>query len=946
MKKTVKQFAAIVLLCIGFITQAQHYTRIKATVDNVSNTISVYQEITFNNASNDTISHIVFNDWNNSYSSKDTPLAKRFSDEYIRNFHLAQKKERGSTNTITFLDQDKSILSWCRYDNYPDLIELHLKTPILPYKKQSFIITYILKIPNDRFTGIGYNNKNEMVLKNCFLTPSRFENGNFVKYDNLNIDDQTNAKYDIDLSINIPQGFQLTSNIIEQSKEDNRYEFFGKNILNISLYLESKSTFSLYRNSLIDVWCNIKDHKVNPVQKAIVVDKIVNYVAQNISKPLLPKIVVSETDYDANPFYGLNQLPSFLSPFPDEFVFELKFLKTYLNNYLKNTLQVDNRKDNWIFDAIQVYYMMKYIDENYPDAKIMGSLAKIKLLKGYHLFSLNFNEQYSYFYMLMARTNLDQALNSPKNELIRFNEKIASKYRAGLSFRYLADYIGENALEQSITEFVQYASQNQTNTAYFQEKITKSSTKNINWFFNTIINSRDIIDYKFDNVSKTAETVSFSLVNKTNVFVPIPVYGIKDKKIVFKEWIDNFSTDTIYTFKRFNADKIVINYKNIVPEFNERNNWQSLKSFFITHKPIKFNFLKDLEDPNYNQILYVPDFDYNLYDGAILGLRFHNKTLLNKPFYFDITPSYSTNSKSLSGSFSLSLNRYHREKSMFYSVYGLSGNYYHYAPDATYQRLTPYMSFRFRDKSNFRKNYYEVLSFREVYVNKEPSAFLAANSTTSTEISSGTYSVFDARYAKSISELSHSYGYSTNFQFSGKFSKIIGEASFRKLFNDNRQFSARFYLGAFIHNNTTDNSYTFALDRPNDYLFDYDFFGRSESSGFFSQQFITADGGFKSIIDDKFANKMLTAVNVSGSIWNWIECYADAGFLQSKNSAMRFAYDSGIRLNLVQGYLEIYLPVQSTNGFEITQAHYSQKIRFVLAFSTKSLMGLFTRKWF
>jgi hypothetical protein len=39
------------------------------------------------------------------------------------------------------------------------------------------------------------------------------------------------------------------------------------------------------------------------------------------------KIVVSQIDYERNPFYGLNQLPSFISPFSDEFTYEIKFLK-------------------------------------------------------------------------------------------------------------------------------------------------------------------------------------------------------------------------------------------------------------------------------------------------------------------------------------------------------------------------------------------------------------------------------------------------------------------------------------------------------------------------------------------------------------------------------------------------------------------------------------------
>ena len=53
----------------------------------------------------------------------------------------------------------------------------------------------------------------------------------------------------------------------------------------------------------------------------------------------------------------------------------------------------------------------------------------------------------------MARKNLDQPLGSPKNTLIKFNEQIASKYRAGLSIRFLDDYLQNNAVPNSIKQF-------------------------------------------------------------------------------------------------------------------------------------------------------------------------------------------------------------------------------------------------------------------------------------------------------------------------------------------------------------------------------------------------------------------------------------------------------------------------------------------------------------
>jgi hypothetical protein len=926
-----------ILFLFSFFLSAQHHSKFVVNVDHEKKMLSVYQELTYFNQSADTIKSIILNDWNNSYSDRNSPLGKRFSDEFVRSFHLASEKERGETKNLTIIDESKSLLTWNRPENHPDLVDVTLNSNILPNQKRIFVLSYFLKIPDDKFTRYGFNSQEGMVLKNCFLTPAVYENKSFKKYSNLNIDDVSNAISDIDLQINT-NDYQVVSDLPLEKKENNSFYFSGKKYLNFNLFIEKNTSFMSFKNGDLDIVTNIEDKKVSDINKAIIVDKVLTYVEANLGKYQKYKITVSQVDYDTNPFYGLNQLPSFISPFPDEFIYELKFLKTFLNNYLKSTLRLDTRKDNWIYDAIQIHYMMKYIDEHYPDAKMMGSVAKLKLVKGYRLVSLDFNEQYSYFYMLMARKNLDQPLGDPKNTLIKFNEKIASKYRAGLSFRYLSDYIGEENLKKSINEFIAYAEKKQTDSGKFESIIKKNSSKNTDWFFNTIINSRKIVDYKFNNVTKTTDSVSFKLKNKTDVNVPIPVYGIKNKKVVFKEWIDNPSVDSTYTFKRNNADKIVINYKNIVPEFNQRNNWKSLKPFRLSNRPIKFNLMKDLEDPNYNQVLYVPTLEYNFYDGFIPGINFHNKTILDRPFTFDVNPSFSTKTKDISGSFSFVVNQFNRNSNLFLMRYGFSGSTFHYAPDAYYQKVNPFVIFRFRE-DDLRNNQVRSIVLRQVYVNREPSQFVK-------NTFEGNYSIFNARFSSSKIEITKTFAYSTDLQLGSQFGKTAASITFRRLFDNNRQVNLRLYGGIFLYNKSESNYFDFALDRPTDYLFDYNYLGRSESTGLFSQQFIEAEGGFKSRLSNPFSNQWITTLNGSFNVWNWVELYGDLGFLKNKQQDARFVYDSGIRLNLVTDFFELYFPVYSNNGWEVSQPRYSEKIRFIVAFSPKSLVGLFTRKWF
>ena len=100
----------------------------------------------------------------------------------------------------------------------------------------------------------------------------------------------------------------------------------------------------------------------------------------------------------------------------------------------------------------------------------------------------------------------------------------------------------------------------------------------------------------------------------------------------------------------------------------------------------------------------------------------------------------------------------------------------------------------------------------------------------------------------------------------------------------------------FLWNNTSEDSdfFSFALDRPTDYLFDLNYLGRSEASGLFSQQIIIAEGGFKSQLEPEFANQWMTTANVSTSIWRYIQAYGDIGLVKNKYDKAKFVYDSGI----------------------------------------------------
>ena len=117
--------------------------------------------------------------------------------------------------------------------------------------------------------------------------------------------------------------------------------------------------------------------------------------------------------------------------------------------------------------------------------------------------------------------------------------------------------------------------------------------------------------------------------------MPISLYGLKDGEVIYKEWVENVRDTKSVTIANNGIERLALNYEQEIPEFNQRNNYKGVTKLF--NKPVQFRLFQDVEDPKYNQIFFMPEFDYNLYDGVSIGPKLYNKTVLSKTFNFSIS---------------------------------------------------------------------------------------------------------------------------------------------------------------------------------------------------------------------------------------------------------------------------------------------------------------------
>ncbi len=897
---------------------------IDAKLNSEDKTIEIYQIMKFKNTSNTPLKEIFLEDWSNSYLDNTTSLAKRISDEYSRSFSFAQKKQRGSSSINNI--KSNNIETWERLDDALDIIKVNLKKPISTGGSIEIEISYSIKLPDSKFTGYGYDDDN-FYLKNWLIVFSNISNSIWYNQSNLNLDDQSLQKAGYKLKISFDEDLHLFSNLIKNNTEvsNNIKTVFlsGTEIKDVRINLLTQDDYKKFENFNYEIETDVF-RTSSPLDSEIKVNRIVNFITNYFNDTDNNKLLVPRTDYESNPFYGFNELPSFISPFSDEFLEEIIFLKSFVINYLNQKLNLNKRESHWVYNGLEIFLLNKYINDFYPKVKFLGRLAGISFLKNYEISKINFNDLFLNYSEYVQRLNLHQIDDQSSEYLTRINQEIASPYHSGLGLIYLEEIIGENNFKDLARSINNSKTRGELNSLFLNY-----SGIDLDWFVEDYIGKRQSIDLKIKKINKN----EIQVYEKNNINIPYSLGFLKNDSIIEKRFFEEYKRIEL---PKLDYDYVAINPDITIPESNRSNNWIYTKSN-SNLKPLKVKFISDLENPKFKTLYLRPEITYNLYDGVSPGINILNKGLKNKPFSYEVFTQYASKEKTLVGSLNFRYQLNNEVKNNYSTVFNLFYNTNHYKENLRYQVFSPSVRINFRDNSNLRSKIRKSLTLSMFNVNKENNI---RNDNLLDE-----YSIYNLGYYYSDIGIIKYLRTSINTEFSNNFGKLNLEFDYRKLLKGNRQFQARVFLGKFFWNNDQFDNFNYNLGRSGGYLFLDNYLGRSESSGLLSQQFIMAGGGFKSFFEEPTTNNFMLTTNLNIGIWKWIEGYLDLGMLKDDIGESRYFYGSGIRLNLLPDFFELYFPVSSSNGFELDDYRYYNNIRFIVSYNIESLGKLFSRRW-
>ncbi|MPS72073.1 MAG: aminopeptidase [Chryseobacterium sp.] len=895
--------------------------------------ISVEQTLIYHNPHQKSINQIKLLNWVSAYQKRKTPLLKRKVEDRKKDLYFAKDNQLGKLENLQYSygNTSSEILNKTQEN-----IFIPLSEPLESGKSIKLNLKYQIQLPDARFTGYGVD-VNKIVLKYFFLVPETYETENQSNSFYRDTEETANAGSFWKVDFQVPQNWKIYSNLNQNN--DSGFEGSSVNDPEFQISKEIYPEFSMDvdgQKIIVQLAYQVSEYQRQTLP--FLLPTHLKFIKARVGN-LPDKLFITQKFLNKEEFIGIDDIKFWkfkYQLFTDYEKADLDYFSAVSKKIIDEYFITNKTQDHWLKNGLKSYLEIQYLKNFYPNHKLLGNLpdnAKIfgiKPLKLFHASKLKLSERYGLAYHYISTQNLDQKIDTPFDQLSNFNTTAISQFEMGSLLNYISEYQGSQSFDSFLKRYLSSIYRTKTTGKEFLNHLEKF-TNGKSTFLNQMMSEKHRINFNLKNFKEQNQDFVVHIKDKNASNIPLKIESESkndEKKIYWKE--GNFQIKDTLRIPKENVNKIVLNDNYAFPEANFRDNYIYTKGFFSNTKKIRFKLVKDVQNPEYNEIFLTPRLTFNAYDKILLGLNFKNQGIFDQKFDYSFTPYYSTGTGKLTGSGAIGYS-FLPPDSFFRSWnFTLSGSYFHYNTNLAYKRFGAGTSINFN--KNPRSAIGRSLYFSYNYYDRELTPLMIENNLYSK------YNLWNLGYSYSDNRLIHEKYISGNLQWMEDFQKISAEAFYRWEFSKDRKISFRWFAGYFIKNETKNALFNYGLSRVSNYSFSYGLLGQSATSGILSQQFILAEGGFKSMFNTS-VNQFITSLNVDSHLWKWFNLYADAGVYKNKNMTTQFIWDSGVKVKVVPDFLEVYFPVASSLGFEPSFKNYGYRIRYTLVLNLGALIN-------
>jgi len=989
-------FAFNPLWCQQTYFQQEVNYKINVSLNDKEHTLSAFEEIQYINNSDKGLDYIYFHLWPNAYKDNSTALAKQLLEHNRTEFYFSKKEERGFIDSLDFKVNDK-LVKWEYDKENPDICKLILNETLRSLDTIKITTPFFVKIPDAKFSRLGHTGQAYFITQ-WYPKPAVYDNAGWHPMPYLDQGEFYSEFGSFDVSITLPKNYLLSATgdrINAAEEEDFLNNKVGETLTRMDNkdYRENDMAFPesskelktiRFKQFRVHDFAWFADKRFNVIHDQIqlpgnhrTIDTWVFFTNKNFELWKDAVVYVNEStifysylngDYPYNHVTAVDgtimagggmEYPNItvIGDMSNAFDLDITIAHEVGHNWFYGILGSNERDYPAMDEGLNSFYELRYMRAKYPQRKLIEFMGKDSTFRLFGANKIPYwrEKEAAYFYSAKSRT--DQPINTHSQDFTSINYGSIVYAKTAIVFDYLMDYMGEEALDKAMQfYFEQFKFKHPTPTD-LAKTLSYFSGIDLNWFTQHLMNSDDKIDYKMKHVRRNEDgSYSLKIKNKTTSATPINVYGFKNGKPVGVVWFNGFTGTRTVGFPAADIDYFKIDGMERMPDINRKNNFIRTEGLFKKSKPLQVNFLTKLEDPMKNQLNYLPIVGANFYNGPMLGIAFHNFSLYQKKFEYQIAPFFAFNTLTPTGFAEFNYNLYPKPLFRQITLGAKVKSFSHDMFDTRTLNQTLDKNF-----SDLYLNYIKVAPFISFEIKKKKATSPVTqlikytnNNLFIDSLNTANYPSFDIlgpvkkQTFSFVNELSYilvnkriinPYDLKFSLQHNSSMAKVSATFKYKYLLSKRYDIDVRLFAGTFIAGSDFEKGpFAFRMSGHNgyqDYLFNSNFIARNEYQGLGFSQFAEEDGAIKTWTPLGQTTEWLASINLkSPRIFILpVRVYLDAGVCDGRALLTdKFLYSAGINITVMKDIVDIYIPFAYSSDIqktlELNNVDFWQRIRF------------------
>lgn len=983
----------------NYFQQEVNY-KINVSLNDRKHELSAFEKIEYINNSNTALTYIYFHLWPNAYKNNQTALAKQLLSLGETKMYFAKPEDLGYIDSLDFHVNGKPV-TW-EYDReHIDICKIHLAEPLKPWDTITISTPFHVKLPSASISRLGHIGQ-AYAITQWYPKPAVFDRYGWHQMPYLNQGEFYSEFGSFDVSVSLPKNYLLAATgdrIDEQEEEewlaakvaeteqmiaDKKYSFDNSfppssdtvktirfkqyRVHDFAWFADKRfhvlkgKVYLPYSGNTVDSWAFFTNNEPHLWSNALeyIHDATAFYSELNGDYPYNHVTAVDGTISAG----GGMEYPNItiIGESNDAFTLETTIMHEVGHNWYYGILGSNEREFAFMDEGLNSFYEMRYIRNKYPEKTLTSLLGRDSTFKFFGLNKFKHKAQYEFSYLLAARRNTDQPIMTPAQYFTNYNYGAIVYSKSAITFDYLMNYMGKEKFDEAMKFYYEQWKFKHPYPEDLIKTLQYYFNADLNWFVADMLVTKKKIDYKILKHKRFQDGSHAILIkNVRKVSAPVSVSGIKDGKLVGTVWYNGIPNKTkrVIEFPPADVDEFRIDYGEYIPEINRKNNSIRTHGLFKKSEPLKLSFIGSIDNPRYNQLNYLPVAGYNLYNKFMLGCAFYNHSFLQKPVEYTLAPMFAFGTRSPVGfaeiawnilpkkTFIRQLTLSAKAKSFAYDTYDPSYlndsygthfgrqdlNYYKIAATADIELKARKPLSKISQHIGYTTN---VLMSDRISTEFKPASIVLTNALNTTLVNNLYYTIENKRVINPFQA-------AINAQHNDRFVKLSGEITYALSFSKDNHLELRLFAGTFAYKSSSFNEdYRFRMSGYSgfqDYLYDYNYIGRSETTGLSSAQFVEGDGAFKTFTYLGQSSKWLLALNLKSPKIKKIplKLFVDIGASEFNESMLkeRVLYDAGIDICLWKDIFEIYIPLIYSNDIRtnlkaIGKDNFFDTVRFTL----------------